>query len=323
MGESCVKTALILIFTSLLAVPSVAAKDGEIIQSEEISLGQEMRAKMLERYPKAAHFFLDSIKVREITYLSDGLKVKGYLVLPQGQGPFPCLIVNRGGNREFGAISEPEAFLRLGGMANWGYVVIASQYRGVAGGDGMEEFGGADIDDVLNLMPILDSMPEADTSRIGMWGASRGGMMTYLAIARTDRIKAAVVVAGMSDAFDTVKRRPGMELHVYLELVPDWENNRENALIARSPIRWVDKLNKQTPFLLIHGSADWRVHPSQTLNMADSLLDRKHAYRLVIFEGGDHGLSDYRDEETRLTRDFLDHYVRDASSLRDMEPHGD
>jgi dipeptidyl aminopeptidase/acylaminoacyl peptidase len=155
-----------------------------------------------------------------------------------------------------------------------------------------------------------------------MWGASRGGLMTYLALAKTDRVKAAVIPAGLSDSYDTVERRPGMEENVYSELVPEWTTTREASLTARSPIRWVDKLCKTTPLLLLHGSADWRVDVSQTMSMADTLLALKHPFRLVVFEGGDHGLTEYRDEEKRLTREFFDHYVRDNSPLPDMEPHG-
>jgi dipeptidyl aminopeptidase/acylaminoacyl peptidase len=51
--------------------------------------------------------------------------------------------------------------------------------------------GGADGDDVLNLLPLLDRLPQADGKRLGMWGASRGGLLTYLALARTDRLNAA------------------------------------------------------------------------------------------------------------------------------------
>jgi dipeptidyl aminopeptidase/acylaminoacyl peptidase len=315
-------TILSILLLALLFVTSTyAAEDGEILESTTVTLSTEQRAMALERMPGAADY-LDSIEVRSITYSSDGLKVKGYLVIPNGEGPFPCLIVNRGGNRDFGAFSDMAAVLWLGTMANWGYVVIASQYRGVAGGEGIEEFGGADINDVLNLIPILDSIPEADASRIGMWGASRGGLMTYLALAKTDRIRAAVIPAGLSDSYDMVERRPGMETNVYSELVPDWETNRDAALRARSPVIWADKLSKKTPILLLHGSSDWRVDPSQTLNMADTLLRLNHPFRLVIFEGGDHGLTEYRDEENRMTREFFDHYVRDNSPLPDMTPHG-
>jgi len=60
----------------------------------------------------------------------------------------------------------------LGRIATWGYVVAASQYRGNAGGQGKEEFGGADVDDVLNLIPLLESLPQADTTRIGMYAGA-------------------------------------------------------------------------------------------------------------------------------------------------------
>ena len=41
-------------------------------------------------------------------------------------------------------------------------MVVASQYRGNAGGEGKEEFGGKDVNDVLNLLPLLESLPKAD-----------------------------------------------------------------------------------------------------------------------------------------------------------------
>lgn len=70
----------------------------------------------------------------------------------------------------------------MGKMASWGYVVVASQYRGNDGGEGIEQFGGDDVNDVLNLIPVLNQLPKADTSRVGIEGGSRGGMMTYLAM---------------------------------------------------------------------------------------------------------------------------------------------
>jgi dipeptidyl aminopeptidase/acylaminoacyl peptidase len=79
---------------------------------------------------------------------------------------------------------------------------VASQYRGNAGGEGKEEFGGRDVDDVLNLIKLLISLPQADAKRIGMYGWSRGGMMTYQALARSDQVAAAIVGAGVTDAFD-------------------------------------------------------------------------------------------------------------------------
>jgi len=52
----------------------------------------------------------------------------------------------------------------------------------VMGGEGKEEHGGKDLNDVFNLIPLLSHLPNANTLRIGLYGESRGGMMTYLAL---------------------------------------------------------------------------------------------------------------------------------------------
>jgi dipeptidyl aminopeptidase/acylaminoacyl peptidase len=263
------------------------------------------------------------VEVYSITYLSDGLEVKGYLAMPTAGENLPCVIFNRGGNRDFGALSDKGAANSLGEFASWGYVAVASQYRGNAGGEGQEEFGGADVIDVLNLIPLLESLPWADASRIGMFGWSRGGMMTYIALARTDRIAAAIVGAGIVDLFDAIERRPEMEEGVYVALIPNYLNNKENALKARSAIYWPEELSKTTPILLLHGSADWRVHPTQAIHMALALYESEHPFRFVFFEGGDHSLSEYQEEVDRLVKDWLDYYVRDQKPWPSLVPHGD
>lgn len=219
-------------------------------------------------------------------------------------------------------LTDVRAAAMLGRVASWGYVVVASQYRGNAGGEGKEEFGGKDVNDVLHLIPLLESLPRADGKRIGMYGWSRGGMMTYLALTKTDRIASAVVGSGAADAFDNIQRRPEMEKPVYAELIPDYAEHKEAALAARSAVRWPEKLHKQTPILLLHGSADWRVHPTEALTTASKLFESKHPFRFVFFEGGDHGLTEHREEVDRLIRNWLDRYVRDKKPWPSLEPHG-
>jgi len=297
-----------------------SAQDGKLVDASVVLLKDE-EIRNLESYRPDVRAILDATETKAITYLSDGLRVKGYLVAPKKGETLPCVIFNRGGNREFGALSDLQAATMLARVASWGYVVVASQYRGNAGGEGKEEFGGRDVNDVLNLLSLLRSVPKADTSRVGMYGWSRGGMMTYIALTRTDQISAAVIGAGMADATEGIKRRPEMET-VYAELVPDYAENKEAALAARCAVRWPEKLFKKTPILLLHGSADWRVHPTQALTMASKLYENNHPFRLVFFEGGDHGLSEHRDEVDRLVKDWLDRYVRDKKPWPSLEPHG-
>lgn len=254
---------------------------------------------------------LDTIALWHITYPSDDLTVQGVLAHPRTPGLYPCLIYNRGGTGDDGSITPADAALHLARIASWGYVVIASQYRGTTGSGGSDEFGGRDLNDVLNLFAVLDCLPEADSSRIGMWGWSRGGLMTYRAVAHTDRIAAAIIVAGVADAFDYMVRRPDMEQDVFARLIPRYYEERELALNLRSPICWPERLCKHTPLLLVHGGADERVHPTQTLRMATALHEHLHPFRLVLFEGGDHSLTEHMEEIYALAQNWLGRYVRD------------
>lgn len=306
----------------VLSGPSLGQEGGTIVARSPVELSEEEIGSLEERNPEIRKT-LRAVSIARITYLSDGLRVNGYLAQPNNGDDLPCVIFNRGGNREFGEFDDRRAALVLARIARWGYTVVFSQLRGAGGSEGREEFGGADVNDVLNLIDVLENVPRADPSRIGMYGWSRGGLMAYLALARTDRIRAAIIGAGLADSFDLIRRRPEMVPAVFAELVPEWSTDREAALRARSPVEWVDSLHKGTPLLLLHGTSDWRVDPSQALRMSAALLEARHPFRLVMFEGGDHSLSEYRRDVNRLAKQWLDRYVRDLEPWPSLEPHGD
>jgi len=182
------------------------------------------------------------------------------------------------------------------------------------------EYGGADVDDVLNLIPVLESVPRADTGSIGMIGASRGGMMTYLALTKTNRIAAAVVNSGLADL--NVADRPEM-VDVWSRMIPDYAKDPAAKLAARSAVHFAAALNKTTPILLLHGTSDWRAKPkTNAIDMAAALLEVKHPFRLVLFEGAQHGLAEFREEKDRMMRDWLDRYVKERKPWPSVEPHG-
>jgi len=287
--------------------------DGAILQREPLAFP----AGALEEFP-----YLPGTEAQAMTYRSGGLRVKGFLARPRASGPHPCILYNRGGNREFAAITPDTVARLLCRIASWGYVVAASQYRGNCGGEGREQFGGADVEDVLNLIPLLEREPGADASRIGMYAGSRGGMMSYLALARTDRVRAAVVRCGVSDLTDWREDRADMQ-QVFAELIPGFDPEDPRSLVERSAVYWAQRLCKSTPLLLLQGTADWRVNPLSALRFAEALLKARHPFRLVLLEGSDHALSEHVAERDRLAREWFDRFVRDGAPLPNLEPHGD
>ncbi|MRV76774.1 prolyl oligopeptidase family serine peptidase [Duganella sp. FT92W] len=224
------------------------------------------------------------------TYKVDGLTVDGHVVKPKRNDgrKLPVLVFNRGGNIRREPLSLRELVRDQMQWADQGYIVISSQYRGV----GHDEFGGRDVNDVMALLPVIDGMPEADPEKIGMIGISRGNIMTYLAAARSRRIKAIAIWGGVSDLLTELPRRPEME-RVMERLIPDYENNREQALKDRSVLYWLDRIDPKLPVLLLHGDADVQVSKENAVVMAQKLKEREQPYKLVIYPNGDHGLTKY------------------------------
>lgn len=242
-------------------------------------------------------------KSYKIRYLSDGLEVVGYLVRPKKEkGRFPVIIYNRGGNREFSKLTT-KSLKYLSFLSAKGYVVLASQYRGNDGGDGEEEFGGKDINDVLNLIKLAMSLPFVDSGKIGMLGYSRGGMMTYLAIKNRAPIKAAVVVGGLTDLEQTYNEREDAMKRVIRDLVgmdrKEWEK--------RSACYWPQEFN--VPLLILHGEKDWRVKVSQAKKLSDLLKKEGKEHELVVFTDGDHGLNTHRPERNKRIFKWFEKYL--------------
>jgi dipeptidyl aminopeptidase/acylaminoacyl peptidase len=305
----------------LLTTCATQAQDGKIIERKVLLIPDSVIVQIGKRDPELSKI-VSAISYSRITYLSDGLKVIAYVAEPKQKGTYPCIISNRGGNRDFGQWNPLSIAFFLGQMASWNYVVVASQYRGNDGGEGKEEFGGKDVHDVLNLIPVLGQLPNADTLRIGIEGASRGGMMTYMALKETCRFKAAVVTSGMANAFTNIKARPEMEKNVFAELVPNYNTDKETQLKNRSAVFWTDKMCKATPLLLMQGSADWRVQPAESFELVEKLYAQKYPVRFILFEGADHGIREFRDEKFTETKRHFDYYVRDNKKHPSMEPHG-
>lgn len=244
--------------------------------------------------------------VKRVAFPSGPLRLRGLLVRPPGAGPFAAVVYARGGNREFGRLLFLDV-VRMFTLARAGAVVLAPEYRGEGGSDGEPELASGDVDDLLAAVEALGDWADADTSRLGLVGLSRGGLVAAWALTRTPAFDAAVLVAPDLDLDDTARRRPAMDSAIYALSVPEYGEDPD-ALRAASPLHAVEKM-APTPILLLHGTADEAVHPSVSLRFSERLLDAGHRHRLLLLEGGTHALAAHALEVRGATVAWLARHV--------------
>ena len=108
-------------------------------------------------------------------------------------------------------------------------ICIASNYRGCGKSEGKDEFGGADVDDVIHFVDFCGKLSFVDPQKINMLGVSRGGMMTYEVLRNDNRVHKAVVVSGLADSFMGYEERDDMR-EIYKELVGGTPENYQKSM---------------------------------------------------------------------------------------------
>ena len=289
------------------------AQDGKIISSVEVTIPDSIKQFRIKRIPAFVKIF-DSTKVSRIVYLSDGLKIEGFVAEPKQAGKYPCIIFCRGGADTLSLIDFFTMTL-LSEFASKGYVVIASQYRGKPNSEGLDEFGGKDVNDVINCIPVLSQWQNADTSKIGMYGISRGGLMICKSLQTLTNIKAAVINSGVADMFDVFNRKDSAEWEVFFkEHIPQYSNNKITALQARSPLYWPEKICAKTPLFIMHGTADVSVDASDVIAFVGKMYALKKPVRFILYEGGVHSLNNIKNYKEPIW-DWFDRYLKKNEAL--------
>lgn len=309
----------------LLVLPglALAQENGEVLATQPIAgfaglvdyirATEDREATELapERYES-----LNEIKLFGITYSSDGLQVKGFLLKPRGalDAPLPAIIYNRGGSLEWGSLTHHVASVQLGELATLaraGYVVVASQYRGNGGGEGQEEYMGRDLQDVLSLFDLLAARADVDPDRIGMYGWSRGGATTFRCLTESRQIKVAAV-GGPAVNYPRIIEEDPEFAEYWSKFIPGFDGDPYAVMAERSVLFWVDRLPKDVPLLIVHGAADRKVKTIDILALATQMELHRVPYRLVIYEGGDHGLSGHRQEAFAQIIGWFDRHLKET-----------
>ena len=186
--------------------------------------------------------------------------------------------------------------------------MFASQYRGVDGGEGIEEFGGADVHDILNLVPVAKSLGIVDLRNVFMLGWSRGAMSTFLALKQGITVNAIAVGGGLLNLVTEAERRPALVKNVWSKLMPGFAANPQAVLEARSVMYWPEQIT--VPVLIMHGGGDWRASPAESMTLAQKLHTLGKSYELIVYANDDHGVSVNVADRNRRIIDWFRRHMR-------------
>ncbi|MBA2451777.1 MAG: S9 family peptidase, partial [Chloroflexia bacterium] len=253
----------------------------------------------------------------EITRWSSdpGVEVEGVLYKPHGYiagRRYPLIVSVHGGptwlwaNKFYGNWHDWAAML-----AGRGFAVLMPNPRGSTG-RGSEYlnalFGDVGGNEYRDMMSGVDAMIErgiADPDRLGIGGWSWGGYMTAWTVSQTGRFKAAVMGAGLPNMIsdNSLGDIPSANLS-YFEKSP---YDDPDAYFERSAVRYIR--NATTPTLILHGEADKRVSPTQSIEMYISLQQVGVETTLVTYPREGHSIRERKHQLDLLNR-VLEWYER-------------
>ena len=146
---------------------------------------------------------------RSLTWTSEGNPVQGWLIFPPDRKPgvkYPIMTYVHGGPAfAHYALYPSGPFAFQAALAARGYIVFEPNPRGSYGqGEAftranVKDFGYGDLRDILLGLDAVNQTIPVDPKKVGIFGWSYGGYMTMWAVTQTNRFKAAVSGAGLSD----------------------------------------------------------------------------------------------------------------------------
>lgn len=257
--------------------------------------------KILDTYPQLKDFSLG--KVTAIEYPSDdGVIVPAYMTIPAdgATGPLPTILMPHGGpySRDEWGFDWLAQFL-----ANRGYVVLQSNYRGSAGyghewaGDGAFKGWKRAMVDLEYGLRHLVAEGVTDPTRVCTVGWSYGGYAALMSAAEyPERHRCVVSIAGVTDLQQLLNEAQS-DARVYVgrgDKVIRGLIGKDSAVIKDgSPQQRADEI--EAPVLLFHGDIDQNVPVLHSQKMKKALPKKRVEY--IEYEGDDHQL---RRQENRI-----------------------
>ncbi len=228
-------------------------------------------------------------EVRAVRWKSkEGIAIEGIVTFPadyQAGRKYPFMVEPHGGP-EANDTLRLDTFTRI--FAGMGYIVLQPQYRGSTG-YGTEflnaiyqHFGDRAYHDVDSATDFAIAQGWADPNRLTMFGWSAGGFMTSWTVTQTNRYKAAIEGAGITDWLTFMWTSDLQQI----DYDARWPDKDPMAFTEFSAAMHSE--NVSTPLLILHGAADERVPTYQGRELFEVLAARGKTTRMVTYPGSPH-----------------------------------
>ncbi len=201
------------------------------------------------------------------TYRDGDFAMDGILLKPEGNGPFPAVLISHG----LGGNAQSFGLNKAREMVQWGLVCIAPNYTHTGTGSDRAQFGASaeNLRRARTCLEIVRSLPYADGKRVAAYGHSMGGFVTIGLAASAPEVLKAAAISGSG-----VAPRPGY------------------------PAPAAEEAEKiRAPFLILHGTADTTVRPEQSASLQQALERHHITNERHLFEGAAHPIDQTQREE--------------------------
>jgi len=172
----------------------------------------------------------------------------------------------------------------------------------------VRDFGHGDLRDILAGIDAVARAAPIDTARLGLYGGSYGGFMTMWAVTQTDRFKAAVADAGISNWLSYYGENGIDEWMLPFFGASAYEDPAVYA--ASSAINFIR--NVKTPTFVFVGEHDIECPPAQTQEFWHALKALNVPTSIMIYPGEGHTLRhpEHVADATRRSAAWFDRYLK-------------
>jgi acetyl esterase/lipase len=245
-----------------------------------------------------------------------GQRVHGFLVRPEGDGPFPALMLVHGGPTWLDTdrwYPEAQAYVDAGfavGLVNYrGSTGYGREWRDALIGN----IGGPELEDVNAGLRDLVSRGIADPERAVIGGHSWGGYVTLMELGKHPDLWLCGVAGVPVGDYEAGYEELSPLLQAYDRALLGGEPKDVPELMReRNPINFADEV--RAPVLFVVGRNDSRCPYAQAMAYVDRLAARGHPHDVYVYETGHSSFDvEERIRQVRTILEFLEEHVPGVS----------